>query len=96
MAFLAPLLGVISTGVGIATGIKALTSKNKGSSAQQAAPQPQPLPEQPKQEDAAAKAKEDMAKRRRISVLSGGNTNVTRGKALTTESDVGKKALLGA
>lgn len=47
------------------------------------------------QEDAKAKSKADMEKRRRISMLSGGNTDITKGTAGVSGDEVAKKTLLG-
>ena len=99
MAFLgalAPLLTTIGAGVSIATGIKSLVSKPKAAASQPApAPTPQAAPAVPTVEDAAIKAQEEAKKRRRISFLSGGNTDITRGQALVPESAIGKKSLIG-
>ena len=94
MAFLAPLLSIASAGLGIFTGIKSLIGggkKDKG----EPAPAPKPLPAQPKVEDAKQKAADQVARRRKISLLSGGDTNITRGQALLSEGDVGRKTLGG-
>ena len=98
MAFLAPLiplLTVASLGVGIASGVKSLTAKPQSEGRVGQAPAPAPLPEAPKVEDAQAKAKAELDKKRRISFLSGGKTNVTQGKALVSESEIGRNSLLG-
>ena len=50
---------------------------------------PAPLPGVPKPEDAEAKARSELAKRRRIIALSGGKT------LLTSETAIGQKTLLG-
>ena len=98
MAFLAalgPAIGAISGAIGIATGIKSLLSKPK-EAAKAPAPEPRPIPKAPTVEDAQKKAQGQVARRRRISLLSGGETNVTGGKATLQEGDVGRKSLLGA
>ena len=95
MAAILPVIAAVSGAIGIAQGIKALSSSNKESAQQAPVQAPAKLPEVPKEEDAQAKAAEELKRRRRISVLSGGQTNVTRGKALVPESAVGTKSLLG-
>ena len=95
MAFLAPLLPAlmtVSTGLGIFNTIKGMNRKDGN---MQVTQPPAPLPTAPTQMDAATKAKEDLQKRRRISVLSGGDTDKTRGQALVSEANVGAKTLLG-
>lgn len=96
MAFLLPVIQAISGVVGITTGIKSIIGGDKKASPSAPAPTPKPLPAAPKPEDAQKKAEESVARRRRISVLSGGETNVTRGQSLLAEGDVGVKKLLGA
>ena len=90
-----PLVKAVGGAVGIAAGVKSLTQKSSAL-AGQPAPTPQPLPTPPTVEDAQKSAGIDVAKRRRISVLSGGVTNVTRGKALVSEENIGTKSLLGS
>jgi len=95
MAFLAPLapfLSAVGAGVSIATGIRSLVSKPK---AQDSAPTPPPVPEKPTIEQAQETAVDQVKKRRRISLLTGGRTNITRGQALVPESSVEKKSLIG-
>jgi hypothetical protein len=99
MAFLAApafatAVGSLSGLFGIGAGIHSIISGSKKGDKSPSAPAP--LPKAPTAEDAAIKAKADLQKRRRISVLSGGVTDVTRGKALVSEEQVGKKSLLGA
>ncbi len=94
MAFLLPLIGAVSGAIGIATGIKSLVSGG-GSQKQTPAPEPKPLPKTPTLEDASKKAEDAVGRRRRISLLSGGKTNITRGQALVAESDIARKSLLG-
>ena len=90
-----PLLKAVGATVGIATGVKSLVGGGKSASAQEAAPEPKPLPSAPKPEDAAKKAESEVTRRRRISLLSGGRTNITRGRALVPESAIERKSLLG-
>ncbi len=94
-ASLAGGLAVATAGVGIAASTKSLLSR--GSQQQRTpAPEPKPIPKAPTVEDATKKAESQVARRRRISLLSGGQTNITRGQATLSESDVGKKSLLGS
>jgi len=90
MAFLAPAISALSGIVGIATGIKSLFGKKEK------VPEPAKLPAVPTAEDAEAKAQAEIKKRRRISFLSGGQTNITRGQALVSEANLGRTELLGA
>lgn len=90
MAFLAPAVSAISGIFGIVQGIMGLTGSKKES-----APAVQPLPEAPKEADAAAEAQAEAKKKRIRSLLSGGETNVTRGQALSTPEGLGLKSLLG-
>ncbi len=92
------VLGGISSLVGIFTGVKSLFGggKKESAPARQPAPTPKPLPPAPKIEDAKKAGADETARRRRISLLSGGRTNVTRGQATLAEGDVGRKTLLGA
>ena len=91
MGFLLPIISAVSGVVGIVSGIKGLTQSQKSS----APPAPAPLPEKLTIEGAATDAKAESAKRRRISLLSGGNTDITRGSALVPEGSIGRKTLLG-
>lgn len=94
MAFLAPaipFLTAASAAVGIATGIKSLTQSTKSVSP----PPPAPLPAPPTTTDVQKQAAEETKKRRRASLLSGGQTDITKGTATVTEINVGKKSLLG-
>lgn len=93
MAFLSAAIPFLSSAAGIATGIKSLVNKPKSSSAP--APTPAPLPDKPTIEKAETKAGVDVARRRKISALSGGVTNLTRGNALVPEANIGRKSLLG-
>jgi len=92
LAALAPILTAASAGMGVYSGIKAMTAKKDD----KAPGSPAPLPAAPTGADAQMKADADLKKRRRISVLSGGVTDKTRGQALVGEDSVGKKSLLGA
>ena len=93
MAWLVPLVSLATAGVGLYQGIKANKDAKKASSIMPQAPAP--LPTAPTEVSAAEKAKIDLQKRRRISVLSGGDTDKTRGQALVSETNVGAKKLLG-
>ena len=101
MAFLLPFAPLI-TGLGIAAGgVAGIYSAVQGAKqAKKAADQqpssPAPLPTPPTEASAEEKAKIDLQKRRRISVLSGGDTDKTRSKALVGEDQSTKKTLLGA
>ena len=106
MAFIAPLIVAAAAnpftaaalGAGAFFGGKSLLkTAGKAFTSGQAAPAPatKPPPEAPKIEDAAKQAKADVARRRRISVLSGGVTNITKGQALVSEGNLARKSLLG-
>lgn len=90
MAFIAPLLGAVGAGLGLFSQIKA--------SKKAAAPPPPvaPTPKTPTPEDATGKAAAKVKRRRRISLLSGGKTNVTGGQAVVGEAQLGRKELTGA
>lgn len=60
------------------------------------APAPVAAPVAPTVANAEATAKADSAKRRRISMLQGGNTNLTQQTAGGAGAAVGTKSLLGA
>ena len=98
MAFLVPFIPLIVGAMGVGASIYSTsaskTAASKARNAQQDAPAP--LPTAPTEGDAQAKAAEDMQTRRRISMLSGGDTDVTKGKALVAPADSAKKTLLGA
>lgn len=55
-----------------------------------------PLPQAPTVEAAKTTAKDEVERRRRKSLLSGGNTDITKGSAILQPGDVSKKSLLGA
>ena len=95
MAFLLSGIQAVSGALGIVQGIKSLFGGGKKDTPS-AAPEPKPLPKAPTPEDAQAKAKTETARRRRISILSGGQTNVTRGQSLLQAGDVGRQTLGGA
>ena len=98
MAFLAaagPAISAIGGLLGIATSVKSLISKNQKPSAGPVPIQPQ-MPKQPTQADASQKAAEAVKKRQRVSLLSGGKTNITRGKALVSQEELPTKSLVGA
>lgn len=90
MGFVAPILGLVSA-------VSSISSMFKGNKQQsQSAPPPvQPLPAAPTTADASAKAQAEVDKRRRISLLSGGDTNLTKGAAAVGGADVSKNKLLG-
>jgi len=86
MAFLAPLAALATAGAGIAGAVTSIRAQRKAS---QAKPPPRP-------EDAKIDAKADVRRRKRISFLSGGQTNVTGGAgALAQSSSVNTKSLVG-
>ncbi len=91
-ATLAGGTALATAGLGIATGVKSLLSSSKGAKDTQQVKSPKA----PTEEDAQSKAAASVAKRRRISLLSGGETNITRGKALVPEENLGRKTLLGS
>ncbi len=90
MGFIAPILGIVSA-------VSSVASMFKGNKqqAQAAPPALAPLPAAPTTAEASAKAQAEVDKRRRISLLSGGETNLTKGGAELTSTDVAKKNLLG-
>ncbi len=59
------------------------------------APAPAPVAVVSKASDVDAKAQDAVDKKRRASLLSGGNTNLTRGAGSVDASSVGQKQLLG-
>lgn len=89
VAALAPILTAATAAVGLYSGIKSLTTK------QEKPPEPAKLPEAPKPGDAQAQAAQEMQKRRRASLLSGGETDLTKGAAVVPGMNVAKKSLLG-
>ena len=77
MAFLLPTIQAISGALGIFTGVKSIIGgSEKKSSAPDPAPTPKPLPAQPSLDDSKKKAEDQVARRRRINLLSGGQTNI--------------------
>ena len=99
MAFILPAIAAVSGIVGIISGIRGITGagkKDSGAGAGAGAPPaPAPLPEKPTEEKAQVSAADEMKRRRRISLLSGGLTNITRGQALVPEKNIERKSLLG-
>lgn len=83
MAFVAPLFTAVTAIAGLVG-----SKKNK-------APEQQPLPAAPTAQNAQADAAEQLQKKRRTSLLQGGNTDLTQGTGVVGASDVGKKSLLG-
>lgn len=90
MAFAVPIISAISGIASIASTAKGLFGKKDK------APTPQASPAVPTPQDAQTSATDEVNRRRRISLLSGGNTDVTRGTALVDPNSVTKKSLLGA
>jgi hypothetical protein len=93
MAFAIPFITAAAGALSIATGIKSLVGGKKSSSSTPS--NPEALPKTPNAADASESAEKELKKRRKISVLSGGNTDKTRGQALAKESDVTRKSLVG-
>lgn len=95
MAFVAPLIIGGLAAAGAVSAVNSIVNKQK----EQALPVQQPAQTTQTaatiQEDSKAKAKADLEKRRRISLLSGGNTDLTRGTALTTGNQIATKNLVG-
>lgn len=89
MAAVLPIISAVGGVLGIMQSIKGL----KGS--KEEAPAAPPMPEAPKMEDAQGKAAEDVKKRRRMSLLSGGMTDITKGTADVGAGNVGLKNLVG-
>lgn len=89
----AALPSIIGAG---AAGVGAYSSLQGMKDAKKKAASPPPLPATPDSQDAAQSAAETLKKRRRISLLSGGDTNVTRGTGAITPANLGQKTLLGA
>lgn len=85
MGFIAPLIGLVSA-------IAPMLNKKQSAPS---APALAPLPAAPTSADASAKAQAEVDKKRRISLLSGGDTNLTNGTAAVSSTDVGKNKLLG-
>lgn len=84
---------VVGGGLSIASSVRSLISKPPSAST----PKSQPLPPTPKIEDATKKAQAEVERRRRISLLTGGQTNVTGGAgAVVPEVNIGRKSLVGA
>lgn len=90
MAFAAPIISAIAGIASIASTASSLFGKKNK------APTPQAAPAAPTVEGAQKNAADEVNRRRRISLLSGGNTDVTRGAALVDPNSVTKKSLLGA
>lgn len=85
MSFLAPVAAIL-------TGVSALTGMFKKDKPQQA----QALPPVPTVASAADTAADQLAKKRRTSMLRGGNTDITRGTGSVLNANVGQKELVGA
>lgn len=94
MAFVAPLIigGLAAAGAVSAVNSFVNKSSDTPAPAQVQTPQTQAADINKNAQD---KAKEDIAKRRRISLLSGGNTDLTRGTALATGDQIARKNLVG-
>jgi len=94
MAFLAPFAPLLIAGaVGAGGGL--LAAKAFGSK-KTAAPALKPTPKAPSAEDALAKAKAEAEKRRRVSLLSGGQTRATGPLGVTVPAGAAtQKRLLG-
>ena len=82
-------LAVASAAVGVASGIKGLTSGGPGSP-----DAPGFLGKIPTPGDSAKKAAEELKRRRRISLISGGQTK-TIGEKLIPEANIARKSLIG-
>ena len=101
MAWIVPAVTAAASAVGIAQGVKALTAKSASPYIGGKAIEPlKPETEPDVTAESVAKTAEESAtaklkKRLRISALTGGKTNLTRGKALIPEDMIQKKALLG-
>jgi ABC-type Mn2+/Zn2+ transport system ATPase subunit len=91
MAFAAPLIGLASAGLGLYQSVKGMKDARR-----QQAPAVQQSPVAPKAEDASKSAAMEVRRRRRISMLSGGQTNKTQGMAQLGAGSVAQKTLLGA
>lgn len=90
MGFIAPVISAVAGIASIASTAKGLFGKKDK------APAPKAAPAAPTVEGAQKDATAEVNRRRRISLLSGGNTDVTRGAALVDPTSVTKKSLLGA
>lgn len=93
MAFLAPLgaafaaaAPTVAAVAGTAAAVKSMTDKPKAPSI--AAPPVAPTPQA-----SLLKAQEQANQRRKVSLLSGGQTNLTRGTATLKPEDIGKPTL---
>lgn len=93
MAFFAPLVAPLIGG--LATGLVGGLFGKKDK-AHDAAPVPAAQKAAPTMAGAQDNAAQEVAKRRRISMLSGGNTDVTRGTGALAPGQVQQKTLLGA
>ena len=94
MAWIIPALTIASMGVGIAQGVQSLQAGGKKDSLSQL--QTTPLPAKPTEEAAGVDAAAELKRRKKISALSGGTTDITRGKALVSETNIGKQTLGGS
>jgi hypothetical protein len=88
MAKLAALAPIFTAGAGIFSAVKSIQQSS------QKPPTPQPLPQAPKPEDAAAKAAEEVKKKQRRTAAAA--TDITRGSALVPNINIQQKSLLGA
>lgn len=93
MAFLPAMLPAIAGLVGAGASIYSTVQSSKSRKAQQRSVTPNPTA--PNYEESEAKAREDMKRRRKISFLSGGKTDMTRGTGVVGQSSIGTKSLLG-
>ena len=98
MAFLAPLIPLMTAAAAGFSIYQGVTSMNRQGKDDISAQPPAPIapPEVPTPMDAEADAAAEVKKKRKISALTGGTTDMTRGKALVSESSIGRKSLLGA
>lgn len=92
MGFIAPIIAAVSSGFGLFQQIKG----SRKAAAPPAPPPPVKPPPRVTEGEAKEKATADVGRRRRISLLSGGQTNVTKGQATVGESQLGRKSLVGA
>ena len=85
MGFLAPIASALS----IFSAAKGLFG------GKEKAPQQQPTPAAPTPAGAQTDAQEEIKKRRRASLLSGGETDITKGAGIVNTANIGKKSLVG-
>lgn len=91
MAPIIPIITAVAGAASIASSMSGMFGKKDKANVQQGINQ-----NAPSQANAQASAQDEMNRRRKASLLSGGNTDITRGSGVVNSNNVGKKTLVGA